>query len=166
MSPARDPEDVLASIRRLVAREVSNAQARDEAERPVKPDVPVFSSRASAAARKVMKPGDYLAANGMPHPEAKAGAAGRGISPHPEPKPRFTPRPSTLHLDHPVEPPNPRAERPLGPFAYLTEDELREIIREIFREEVRTRMGPRINENIRKIVQQELAKLFPDDGSA
>ncbi|MCV6595584.1 MAG: hypothetical protein OIF40_00685 [Mangrovicoccus sp.] len=33
---------------------------------------------------------------------------------------------------------------------------LRALIREVFREEVRARMGPRINQNIRKIVQQEL----------
>lgn len=162
MSSARDPEDVLASIRRLVAREVSDAQARDEAERPTKPDVPVFSSRASAAARKVMKPGDHLAANGMPRSEAKPGLVGRDMAPQVEPQRRFTPRQSTLHLDQPVEMPKPKDPRPLGPFAYMTEDDLREIIREIFREEVRTRMGPRINDNIRVIVQQELAKLLSD----
>jgi len=35
---------------------------------------------------------------------------------------------------------------------------LRDLIREIFREEVRSRMGPRINKNIRRIIEKELGQ--------
>lgn len=147
MSASRDPEEVLASIRRLVAREVSDAQAREAEERPEKTDIPLFSHRARAAARHILGPEEQVAANGVPviqPPSSGSSTKDESASdPLRQPAAHHTPKARTSDL---------------------SEEELRDLIREVFREEVRTRMGPRINEIIRKIVRQELAQLFPDTG--
>lgn len=169
MSSARDPEDVLASIRRLVAREVSDAQDRETAERPAKDEMPVFSARASAAARMVLRADEPLAANGAPaQPAGDAAPSRPSAGPEPVAKAGFgtggerPSRPDAEHLDLGAAASTPVAAESgvLGP---MTEDQLRAIIREILREEVRERMGPRINQNIRRIVQSELAQLFSED---
>ncbi|MBE3639104.1 hypothetical protein [Mangrovicoccus algicola] len=145
MTGSRDPEEVLASIRRLVAREVQNQQAREKAERPDRGDLPVVSQKASAAARRlVLGAGERVAANGTIAPApGRSGAA------------------DWARID---------AEAPAAPAAEDAEEaRLRALIRDILREEVRTRMGPRINENIRRILREELQSLLsearpaPDD---
>lgn len=174
MSSARDPEDVLASIRRLVAREVSDAQDRETAERPAKDEMPVFSARASAAARMVLRSDEHLAANGAPaQPAADAAPSMPSAGPAPVAKAGFgtggarSSRPAAGHLDLGAAASTPvaaQASAESGALVTMTEDQLRDMIREILREEVRERMGPRINQNIRRIVQSELAQLFSEDG--
>ncbi len=77
MSASRDPEEVLASIRRLVAKEVQHQQEREAAERPDR-DMPVVSEKASAAARRlVLGTGARIAANGERRRRLTRGPAGR-----------------------------------------------------------------------------------------
>ncbi|WP_138469737.1 hypothetical protein [Poseidonocella sp. HB161398] len=143
MSAARDPEEVLASIRRLVAKEVKNQQDREAAERPDR-DMPVVSEKASAAARRLVLGADArIAANGTEVPAAEAAAS--------EPS-----------WDLPLEPVSAAEAAEAEPVADLPgidEAKLRNLVREILREEIRNRMGPRINENIRRILREELRAL-------
>ncbi|WP_172329703.1 hypothetical protein [Mangrovicoccus sp. HB161399] len=134
MSASKNPEEVLASIRRLVAKEVQHQQEREAAERPDR-DMPVVSEKASAAARRlVLGTGARVAANGIATPAAAQ------VWDEPEPD-------APAARGGPAEPQSGEAE-------------LRAMIREILREEVRTRMGPRINENIRRIVREELRSIL------
>lgn len=77
--PRRDPEEVLASIRKLVAREVDTARAREATERSEPPPVPMMSARASAAARLKREGVPELPSNASTGPdlgvEASEGAA-------------------------------------------------------------------------------------------
>lgn len=161
MSSARNPEEVLASIRRLVAREVSSAQERESAERPPRDSMPLISARASAAAaaRHVMRPGQALAANGAP---ADAGPVRPVVRAEQRPVPTEPLKLGSRYRSTDEDAPGPEAAAPAGVLGSLTETQLRDMIREILREEVRTRMGARINANIQRIVQSELAQLFPD----
>lgn len=157
MSASRDPEEVLASIRRLVAREVSDAKDREAQERPARDSMPVISSRASAAARLVLGADDQLAANGdsaeQASPSGDASAPAEGATGAPQSQ--GTPAEVSAGSD---------AAQATG-SASPTEEYLRTLIRDILHEEVRTVIGPRINENIRRIVQEELAQLFTDEKS-
>lgn len=137
MNTARNPDDVLASIRQLVAKEVRHAREREAAERPERPEPQMVSERASAAARLVLGPDARVAANGRRAPLTV-----------PQPAP-------VTAAPVPAEPRAPADNVLSG----LSEAGLRDMIREIIREEVRSRMGPRISEIIRKVVQQELGRL-------
>lgn len=155
MSTARDPDEVLASIRRLVAREVSDAKDREAQERPVKDSVPVLSSKASQAARLVLGEDEAIAANGLPSETRSPGA-------YQPPQPHTTGAAGIPNADKPTTASAPEtAPEPVSAPAH-SEDDLRDMIRDIIREEVRNNIGPRINANIRRIVQEELAQLFSE----
>ncbi len=141
MSGSRNPEEVLASIRKLVAKEVQHQQQREAAERPDRGDLPSVSEKASEAARRlVLGTGARLAANGTATPQA--------AKIWDEPEGQDGPGTASAPAEAPVQ----------------DAEALRALIREILREEVRTRMGPRINENIRRIVREELRGILGGEG--
>ncbi len=186
MSARREPEEVLASIRRLVAREVEAAQDRDRADAPASRAAPVISSRALAAAQMARDGEEGPASNAAQAPKSALEGevqpqVTRALDPDlqgAEAPESEVPPSKALSLDAPVEPLDDLTADLVGDaseapsdardtlwttdVSQIDEVALRDLIRAIQREEVRTRMGPRINANIRRIVREELAALFAE----
>lgn len=158
MSASRDPEEVLASIRRLVAREVSDAKEREAQERPARDTMPMLSSRASQAARLVLGSDEATADNGATDPEAGGvGEAGTGAGSAEAAQPH-APSPASSH----------GAGRGTGAAETaadaaqqaVSEEALRGVIRDILQDELHGALAQQIEPVIRRIVQDELAQLF------
>ncbi|MEM8554250.1 MAG: hypothetical protein AAGF71_05410 [Pseudomonadota bacterium] len=151
MSTERDHEAVLSSIRRLVAREVDEAEARDAGSFPARPPLRRFPG--ATAMDPEQSP--QLAANGHEVPGGVApGSADTASAAR-----------SRLTLGGASETPEPQtdpviAETDVTAAGDYSDQALRELVRDVLREEVRTRMGPRINRIIRQVVREELDRIL------
>ena len=185
MARSNDIEDVLTSIRRLVAEDAprtsagpSNAlvleQARRvsdaEARRVVDPDAP-FRSVASLAEPE-SEPDEADEADVA---DAE-GAADTGPATSAQVTPLLLPKVEELATpletapeDPASQPPAAEAEDPEIDLADLgrssADDEaLRRVIEEVVRQELSGALGERITRNVRKLVRRELRRVLSDDG--